>query len=84
MPNPFNPSTTISIGLPAATDVTLSVFDVQGRRVATLVDGPVPAGFRTFTWHGVDDTGHRVGSGVYFCRLEAGGEVFTSKMLLLK
>jgi hypothetical protein len=84
VPNPFNPSTTITIGLPAASDVTLSVFDVGGRRVATIVDGTVPAGYRSYTWHGLDNNGRRVGSGVYFCRLETSGKVFTNKMLLLK
>jgi hypothetical protein len=84
VPNPFNPSTTITFGLPAASDVTLTVFDVQGRRVATLIDGPLAAGFRSFTWHGLDNNGRRVGSGVYFCRLEAGGKVFTKKMVMLK
>ncbi|MCK4775399.1 MAG: T9SS type A sorting domain-containing protein, partial [Candidatus Krumholzibacteria bacterium] len=84
VPNPFNPSTTISIGLPSAASVTLSVYDVNGRRVASLVDGPVPAGFRSFTWQGRDNNGHRVSSGVYFYRLELPGVVDTRKMVLLK
>jgi hypothetical protein len=83
-PNPFNPSTTITIGLPAASPVRLSIFDVNGRLVRTLADATVPAGFRSFVWHGRDDKGNRVGSGVYFYRLEAAGETITRKMVLLK
>jgi hypothetical protein len=83
-PNPFNPSTTISIGLPSAASVTLSVFDVNGRLVRTLVDGPVPAGFRSFAWDGRDSRGKAVASGVYFYRMTTDRYQKTRKMLLIK
>ena len=84
-PNPFNPSTTIRFGLPAAAPVTLRVYDVAGRRVASLLEGePLPAGWHAVTWRGVDDGGRAAASGVYFCRLVAAGEAGTRKMLLIK
>lgn len=84
VPNPFNPSTSISFGMPAAGAVTLVVYDITGKRVRTLIDEAMPAGFRSVTWHGTDDAGNRVSSGVYFYRFEAGGATITKKMLLLK
>jgi hypothetical protein len=84
VPNPFNPSTSIKIGLPADARVELSIYDSGGRLVRTLVDGRLAAGFRSVTWDGTDDTGTRVSSGVYFYRLEVGGETITRKMVLLK
>ena len=79
-PNPFNPSTLVEYALPEAGHVELAVFDARGRRVATLVDGWRPAGTLSERW----EAGERVPSGVYLCRLVAGGRVETRKMLLLK
>ena len=84
VPNPFNPSTAISMGLPAAGHVTLTVYDIGGRRVRTLVDAPVPAGFRSVTWDGRDSRGQMVASGVYFYRMTTEGYRQTRKMLLVK
>jgi len=83
-PNPFNPATTISFALPDAGQVDLAVFDVSGRRVATLADGFLSAGPHRVVWDGTDARGLAVGSGVYFVRLEADGSAATRKMLLLK
>jgi hypothetical protein len=84
IPNPFNPITSITVGLPAAGRVRLSVYDASGRRVRRLLDGAMQQGFRSVEWDGTDDTGQRVSSGVYFYRLDAAGETITRKMLLLK
>jgi hypothetical protein len=84
VPNPFNPTTTISIGLPSAASVTLSVFDVSGRLVRTLIDGSVPAGFQSFVWDGLNSRGQAVASGVYFYRMTTEGYTNTRKMLLMK
>jgi hypothetical protein len=84
VPNPFNPTTTISIGMPVAGRVRLTVYSIAGALVRTLVDRRVPAGVKSFTWNGADNTGNRASSGVYFYRLEAGGEIITKKMVLLK
>jgi hypothetical protein len=84
VPNPFNPSTSIKIGLPAGGRVELSIYDTAGRLVRTLVEGTLAQGFRSVEWDGTDGAGHRVSSGVYFYRLDAGGETITRKMVLLK
>lgn len=83
-PNPFNPSTTIHFEVARQGDVRLTIFDVAGRRVATLLDGPFAAGRHEAVWRGESDTGRPVGSGQYFYRLEAAGFVQTRKMLLLQ
>jgi hypothetical protein len=84
IPNPFNPSTTISFSLPQQARVTLRVYDVGGALVTTLVDGPRPAGETRVTWKGTDAHGRRVGSGVYFIRLDSGGQSVARKAVLLK
>ncbi len=84
VPNPFNPTTTIHFDLPKSTDVRLSVYELSGRRVASLVSGTMDAGSHQVVWTGKDDTGRSVASGVYFYRLEAEQKVLTRKMVLLK
>lgn len=84
-PNPFNPVTEIHYELPACTRVELSVYDVSGRVVRRLVDGSLEgAGRHGVKWDGRDDSGAPVASGVYFCRLEAAGELLTRKMMFLR
>lgn len=83
-PNPFRPSTFIRFDLPTSTAVTLSVYDLSGRRVRSLVEGAADAGAHAIEWDGMDDAGRAVGSGVYFYRLEAGTFRATRKMTLLK
>jgi len=83
-PNPFNPSTSILFDLPETQRVTLGVFDVRGRRVATLVDGEMPAGSHTVTWHGRDDRGQLVSSGMYLYKIDAGPLQATRRMMLMK
>jgi hypothetical protein len=84
-PNPFNPTTVIrySVGQDGV-PVKLVVYDVAGRRVATLKDGVSNAGQHAARWDGRDSSGAPVASGVYFARLEVGGWAATQKMLLLK
>ncbi len=84
VPNPFNPTTTIRYSIPVSGSVVLEVFDVAGSLVATLVEGPQPAGEGLVVWKGTDHRGARVASGVYFCRLRAPGATITRKMLLLR
>ncbi len=83
-PNPFNPSTTISFTLPAPGKATLTVYDVTGRKVRTLVSGNLPAGAHSAVWDGKDERGKMVSSGVYLSRLESGKATHTVKMLLMK
>jgi hypothetical protein len=85
VPNPFTGSATrIGFALPRTTDVTLHVFDVTGRLVETLVNGPVEAGAHVVDWNGRNDQGHSVANGVYFYRLQAAGESATRKMTLIR
>lgn len=84
VPNPFNPTTQVSFALPKAAKVNLSVYNVLGQQVKTLVDGDMNAGYQTVTWDGTDRTGSQVASGVYFYKLRAGDYSDTKKMLLLK
>ncbi len=72
VPNPFNPSTTIQFSLPQAGPVSLSIYDVNGRRVRTLVDGRADVGRHSVIWDGRDALGREVASGVYLYRLTTG------------
>ena len=83
-PNPFNPRTAITFDLPRSLAVDLAIYDVRGRRVATLVAGTLPAGSHSAVWRGRDDTGRDLASGVYFCRLMAADRSFTRKLTLLR
>ncbi len=83
-PNPFNPMTMIRFALPATQDVELSVFDVRGHKVRTLIHGVMDAGFHEVSWQGRDDTGRQVASGTYFYRLVTEGDQQVKKMLLVK
>ena len=84
-PNPFNPTTTIRFALRERSRARLSIYDLQGRLVTTLVDGIVPAGEHTVPWQGRTRHGSTVASGVYFYRLttESGFEE-SRRMVVLK
>jgi hypothetical protein len=84
-PNPFNPTTTLRYYLPAACEVTLSIYDASGRLVATLVNRErQEAGQHSGIWPGLDSRGEAVPSGVYFSVLAAGKERLSKKMILLR
>jgi hypothetical protein len=83
-PNPFNPSTVIPFSLSRPAHVTLSVFDVGGRRVTTLLDRICGPGRHEAAWNGTNDRGIALPSGVYLVRLAAGKQVLTSKLCLLR
>jgi hypothetical protein len=83
-PNPFNPSTRITFDLKHNTDVHLAVYDIRGNLVAMLAEGHYSSGRYHLTWDGRDSFGRTMPSGVYLYRLQAGGEVFSRKMMLLK
>jgi photosystem II stability/assembly factor-like uncharacterized protein len=78
-PNPFNPSTTISFSLPLRSFVTLKVFDVMGREIATIVSEETPAGNHSRQWNASG-----VSSGMYFYRIQAGDFMQTKKLLLVR
>ncbi|MFC1572147.1 FlgD immunoglobulin-like domain containing protein [Candidatus Eisenbacteria bacterium] len=79
-PNPIRPQTSIVFALPTREVVDLAVFDLNGRRVKTLMGGMQEAGTHTIEWDSRDQAGVLVPSGVYFCKMCVGGEVRTRKM----
>ena len=83
-PNPFNPVTLITYDLAGDGQVDLSVYNIVGRKVKTLVNEFQNAGRKATAWYGVDDSGNPLSAGMYFYRLTAGGKVFTKKMVLMK
>lgn len=83
-PNPFNPQTTISYDLVAATTVELDIFDLKGALVRRLVNGAVPAGRHKVAWNGQDEAGLRVASGTYFARFKAGSHHDVKKVMMVK
>jgi gluconolactonase len=83
-PNPFNPTTTISFQLPYISRVTLNVYDIQGRKIDSLIDGTMQSGY-----HNVQFNPQGISSGIYLCRLTAdtggrGRYLATTKMLVIK
>ncbi|MEE3235562.1 MAG: fibronectin type III domain-containing protein [Candidatus Latescibacterota bacterium] len=84
-PNPFNPSTTIKYSLPKATPVRLTIFNVLGQQVRSLVNRKNQfAGFYSLTWDGLNDHGKQLASGVYFYRLQTSSFTKTLKMTLIE
>lgn len=83
-PNPFNPQTFVAYRLNESSDVDISVFDMFGRKVRTLVAGPQPAGSYNVYWHGDDASGNRVTSGSYLIRMETGDVSQVQKVTMVK
>jgi hypothetical protein len=83
-PNPFNPSTTIKYQLAQDSHVSLTIYDILGQRVKTLVNGLQQAGYYNITWDGTNNFGSKVTSGIYIYRLQSGNFIKTLKMSLLK
>jgi hypothetical protein len=85
-PNPLRGgiSGRITFSLARAGHARLDVFDLQGRLVKTVADGDYPAGSQDLAWDGRDEGGRPVGSGVYFLRLDAGGEILTRKGVVIQ
>jgi len=83
-PNPFNPQTEIKFTLPNASEVKLTVFDVRGRRISTLVSGALDAGVHTVNWDGRDNSDRGQASGVYLVLLEAGSERLTRRLTMVQ
>ncbi len=77
-------NSTMRFGIPWRTHVGLVVYDLAGRHVKTLVDGMKEPGWYEIRWDGRNRRGDRVASGVYFCRLEAGGSKASRKVVVLK
>lgn len=83
-PNPFNPATKIRFNLFRQADVKLVIYDIAGKEVRTLLNGPQSSGGHLVLWNATDNRGNKVGTGVYFYRLEVGDYSKTMKMVLMK
>ncbi|MCH8962325.1 MAG: T9SS type A sorting domain-containing protein, partial [Bacteroidetes bacterium] len=83
-PNPFRSATTIRYGVPEASRVRMVVYDVLGRRVATLVEGEATAGYHAVVWDGRSDAEVPVGSGLYLVRMQSGRFAQTRTMLVVR
>ena len=83
-PNPFNPSTTIEYALPKDTWVRLTIYNILGRKVRTLVDEYELAGLRRIVWDSKDDEGREMASGIYFYQIKAGEFTQSKKMVIPK
>jgi hypothetical protein len=83
-PNPFRQSTTVPFVLGSNERVRVLVYDLAGRRVATLTDRLLAEGTREISWDGRNDEGRRAPAGTYFVRMEAGGTVASEKLIRLR
>ena len=83
-PNPFNPITRFTYSLPEEVRVSITVYDIQGRAVKTLVDSEQSAGYKSIQWNATNDAGAPVSTGLYFYIIQAGNFNQTKKMILLK
>jgi hypothetical protein len=83
-PNPFNPVTQIRFSIPKRAKVEISVYNILGQKVTTLLNQELEAGNYTATWNGKDDKGYDVSSGIYFYKLNSSEFSATKKMLLVR
>jgi flagellar hook assembly protein FlgD len=83
-PNPFNPGTDIHFILNSPTEIDLSIFNITGKKVNTLVRSPLPAGEHQYQWNGTDDKGGSVSSGSYIVFLRSKNETRSQKIIFLK
>lgn len=83
-PNPFNPSTMFTISIPNQSKVSASVYNLKGRRIATLLNTKMESGDYDLTWQGRNDDGNLVSAGVYILRVDAGSFHHNQKMIYIK
>ena len=83
-PNPFNPETNIEYTLENESPVDISIYNIKGQKIKTLVDGSVSSGYHNIVWHGDTDYGSSVSSGVYFVKMQTENQVYTKKVVLMK
>ncbi len=83
-PNPFNPTTSIAFSSKESGNARLSIFNLKGQLIRTLLDGDIPSGNHSYTWNGNDDKGNPVSSGLYLYKLDQNGKSQTRKMLMIK
>ncbi|HDZ12703.1 MAG TPA: T9SS type A sorting domain-containing protein, partial [Bacteroidetes bacterium] len=83
-PNPFNPSTKITFGLPSSEQTTIAIYNLLGAKVRLLASGKFSAGYHSIVWDGRDNRGRVVGPGIYLYRLQSGSRILVNKMIFMK
>jgi len=83
-PNPFNPSTTIKFAVPNTSQVAIDVYDLNGQKIATLLNEEKAAGYYSVIWNGKNTNGNDVSSGIYLYSIRAGNFSEVKKMLMVK
>jgi len=83
-PNPFNPQTVIQYALPHDCEVQITIYNILGQKVRTLVNEYQEAGYKRVVWDSRNDTGEEVASGIYFYKIKAGEFTDSKKMVILK
>ncbi len=83
-PNPFNPSTTISFHLPRAGDVSVKIYNMEGKLINEVVNALYEAGDHSFMWDGKNDSGIPISSGVYLYQVQFDNSILTKKMIYIK
>jgi flagellar hook assembly protein FlgD len=83
-PNPFNPTTTLHYDLPEDALVNITIYDMQGRHIKTLINQTQDAGYRSVIWDATNDHGKPESAGIYLYQIQAGEYMQTKKMVLLK
>jgi flagellar hook assembly protein FlgD len=83
-PNPFNPVTTLRYDLPENGNVNITIYDMLGRQVKTLINQNQNAGYMSVIWNATNDYGKPVSAGIYIYQIQAGEYISTKKMVLLK
>jgi len=83
-PNPFNPNTTIRYSVTSSSTTNITIYDITGKRITTLINKYQPSGWHEIQWNGTNQNGKEVPGGVYLSRITVGNEVKTNKLILLK
>jgi flagellar hook assembly protein FlgD len=83
-PNPFNPETIISFSLAQKSMVLIEIYNIKGQKVNTLINSFFDEGEHNITWKGIDTIGNKVGTGVYFYKMQTGDYQSVKKMVLMK
>jgi hypothetical protein len=83
-PNPFNPITTLHYDLPENSFVNITIYDMLGRKIKTLINETQDASYRSIIWDATDNNGEPVSAGIYLYQIQAGEYMQTKKMVLLK
>jgi hypothetical protein len=83
-PNPFNPETNIEYQLNSSSQVSIKIFNIQGKQIRSLADTYRQAGTYNLKWDGLNDSSTQVPSGVYFVRITAGNETLNHRIVMMK